>query len=78
MQLRRALLAGLGAGALALSGCVSTGTMTCPPDVTFSAESQKKLAAELRAAVPEAEWPAYITAYSRHRKTCRAIEKATR
>jgi uncharacterized protein YceK len=58
---------------LALSGCVTTSTMTCPPDASFSAESQKRLAAEMRAAVPEAEWPEYIKSYSRIRKACRAL-----
>jgi len=67
----RALLC-LAAG-LALAGCQTTG-MTCPPDATFSSASQRKLAAEIRAAVPEAEWVKYILAYKRMRSSCRAID----
>jgi hypothetical protein len=70
MMIRSSLVVACG---LALSGCVTTATMTCPPDAAFSSESQKRLAGEMRAAVPEAEWPEYIKAYSRMRKACRAI-----
>lgn len=65
----------LGAG-LALGGCQTTSTMTCPPDAAFSAASQKRLAAELRAAAPEAEWPGYVVAYKRVRRACAALAGA--
>lgn len=61
------------AAGIALAGCDPTQTTTCPPDEAFSAESQKRLAAELRKAVPEAEWPRYVTAYRRLRKACTAV-----
>jgi hypothetical protein len=62
----------IGAG-LVLAGCVTTSTMTCPPDAAFSAESQMRVAAEMRAATPAAEWPEYIRAYKRLRNSCRAL-----
>jgi hypothetical protein len=70
--MRTRILLCIGAG-LGLAGCQTTG-LSCPPDAAFSAESQRKLAAEMRAAVPEAEWPQYIIGYKRLRSACRALD----
>jgi len=62
---------------LVLVGCTEEQIrMACPPDAKFTKESLDKLAAEMRAAKPDATWPDYVVAYRRLRKSCRAIAGA--
>ena len=45
----------------------------CPPLVEYSTDRQARLAAEVRAAPADAEWPDFIVDYGALRERCRGI-----
>lgn len=56
-----------------LSACQSTGGGGCPPLVTYSAETQKQAARELRALPKDSKLAKLVIDYSKMRSACRGI-----
>jgi hypothetical protein len=56
---------------VAFSGCQSTGGSGCPPLVEYSADTQKRVAAELRALPKDSPLARMIVDYKKTRDACR-------
>lgn len=57
--------------AFSLSACQSTGGSGCPPLVTYSAETQRLAAQELRRLPPDSQLAKMIIHYGQMRRACR-------
>lgn len=54
-----------------LAACQSTSGSGCPPLVTYSAETQRQAAAELRRLPKDSQLAKMVVHYSQMRKACR-------
>ena len=57
-----------------LAACQSTGGSGCPPLVTYSAETQRQAAQELRRLPKDSQLAKLVVDYSKMRKACRLGE----